>query len=206
MQDYRIAVMIPDVERRKKTLGPLHFFAGCVILFFAATLLHVLPGSHPTYWVATTLVTAWIILFSLVGRRMFPRDYPVASRSMRWVESGLCLVLALRVFSMHEPFLLSVLICCWCVAFAFMAWTERTLFEPVHIRILSRGIGVPRPGGTRWITWDEIKGVALRPDFFTILLPRNRYIQFEVDQLLLDDDIQEINEFCSAMLKQNTPI
>jgi hypothetical protein len=207
MQAYRIAVMMPDVERRKKTLGPLHFFAGCVFVFYSASLLRGIRSDSFTYWGAIILMGLWIAVFALAGRRIFAqeKDYASASRSMRWLESGLFVVLALFVFLHGGPYLHGVILLCWSLAFALMAWTERALFEPIYISLTDKGIGIPRPGNPRVIAWNQIEGVALRPDFFTILLPGNRYLQFEVTQLLLDAEIVEINEFCSSMLKQNTP-
>jgi hypothetical protein len=208
MQVYRIAVMIPDVERRKRTLGPLHFFAGCVFIFYSASLLRGLHSDSITYWVAAILIGVWIALFALVGKKIFPqeKDYASSSRNMRWLESGLFLLLAMFVFWHQASYFHGVILLCWSLAFAFMAWTERTLFEPIFVSITEKGVGIPRPGGQRWTIWSQIEGVALRPDFFTVLLKGNRYIQFDVSQLLLDAEITEINEFCSSMLKQNTPL
>jgi hypothetical protein len=199
--------MLPDVERRKKTLGPLHFFSACIFVFYSATLLKGLQATHILYWATMILMGAWIGLFALAGKRIFPGDkaFGLANRNMRWLEAVLFGILSLVIFSHQGSYFQGVILLCWALAFAFMAWTERALFEPIAVRIEARGIGIPRPGGLRWIAWNQIRGVALRPDFFTVLLPENRYIQFEVTQLLLDEEITEINEFCSSMLKQNTP-
>lgn len=207
MLSYRIAVMIPDVERRKRTLGPLHFFAGCVLIFYTALLLKGMHSANLIYWIAMVLIGAWIGVFALAGKKIFPveKEYASASRSMRWLESTLFILLALFVFWHEAAYLHGIILLAWSLAFAFMAWTERTLFEPIPVTIDTKGIAIPRPGGLKWFAWNQIEGVALRPDFFTILLPRNRYIQFEVTQLMLDAEIVEINEFCSSMLKQNTP-
>ena len=207
MQAYRIAVMLPDVARRKKTLGPLHFFAACVFVFYSASLLRGIHSGSITYWASIILIGLWIAIFALAGRKIFPqeKDYAASSRNMRWLESGLFVMLAAFVFWHQAAYLHGVILLCWALAFSFMAWTERTLFEPIFVSITTKGVGIPRPGGPRWITWKEIEGVALRPDFFTVLLQGNRYLQFEVTQLLLDAEIVEINEFCSSMLKQNTP-
>jgi hypothetical protein len=153
------------------------------------------------------LVSCWIGIFALAGKKIFPGEkaFGQASRNMRWTEAALFLMLSLVIFSHSDAYFQGVILLCWSLAFAFMAWTERALFEPIAVRIEARGIGIPRPGGLRWIAWNEMSGVALRPDFFTVLLPENRYLQFEVTQLLLDEEITEINEFCSSMLKQNTP-
>lgn len=207
MQAYKIAVMLPDVERRKRTLGPLHFFAGCVFVFYSASMLRGIRSTSVPYWSLVILVGLWIAVFALVGKRIFrqEKEYAASSRTMRWLESTLFLLLALFVFWQKASYFHGVILLCWSLAFAFMAWTERTLFEPIFVSITGKGIGIPGPGAVRWIPWNQVTGVALRPDFFTVLLPGNRYIQFEVTQLLLDAEIMEINEFCSSMLKQNTP-
>ena len=207
MHLYRISVMLPDVERRKKTLGPLHFFSGCIFVFYAASLLKGLQATHLAYWASVILTGCWIWLFALAGKRIFPGDkaFGNASRNMRWLVAVLFFLLSLVIFSHKGSYFQGVILLCWSLAFIFMAWTERALFEPIAVRIEARGIGIPRPGGLRWIAWNQVRGVALRPDFFTVLLPENRYMQFEVTQLLLDEEIMEINEFCSSMLKQNTP-
>jgi DNA-binding transcriptional regulator of glucitol operon len=199
--------MLPDVERRKRTLGPLHFFAGCVFAFYSVSLLR---GTHTVsvpYWAIVILTGVWIALFAVIGKRMFPqeKEYAATSRNLRWLESVLFLLLALFVFWHHTAYFHGVVLLCWCLAFAFMGWTERSLFEPTFVNITEKGIGVPGMGSIRWIAWNQISGVALRPDFFTIYLPGNRDMQFEVVQLMLDAEIMEINEFCSSMLKQNTP-
>jgi hypothetical protein len=208
LEAFTIAVMIPDVERRKRTLAPLHFFACCVFVFYAVSLLRGFRSVNLVYWTAALLIAAWIAVFALVGKKIFPgeKEYAATSRNMRRLESTLFLGLALIVFWQRAAYFHGVLLLCWALAFAFMAWTERALFEPVVIQLTTQGIGIPRPGGLRLIPWRQIEGVALRPDFFTVLFPRGRYIQFEVTQLMLDAEIVEINEFCSAMLKQNTPV
>jgi hypothetical protein len=199
--------MLPDAERRKKTLGPLHFFSGCIFVFYAATLLRGLHATHFLYWGTVILTGCWIGVFALAGKRIFPdnKSFGRANRNMRWLEAVLFLLLSLVIFSHNGAYFQGAILLCWSLAFAFMAWTERALFEPIAVRIETRGIGIPRPGGLRWITWNQVRGVALRPDFFTVLRQENRYMQFEVTQLLLDEEITEINEFCSSMLKQNTP-
>lgn len=206
MQAYRIAVMLPDVERRKRTLGPLHFFAGCVFIFYSASLLKGIRADGIAWWAGVILTGLWIAVFALFGRRIFPneKDYASSSRNMRWLESGLFVLLASFVFWHKASYFHGVILLCWSLAFAFMAWTERTLFEPIFVSITDKGVSIPRPGGPRWFTWSQMEGVALRPDFFTLLLKGNRYLQFEVTQLLLDAEIVEINEFCAEMLKQNT--
>lgn len=199
--------MLPDVERRKKALGPLHFFAGCLFVFYSAILLKGLHATHFLYWLTVLLIGCWTAVFALAGKRIFrsERNFVHASRNMRWLEAILFAVLAYILFYHGGANFQGGMLLCWSLAFVFMAWTERTLFEPIAVRIEGRGIGIPRPGGHRWIAWNQIRGVALRPDFFTVLLPGNRYLQFEVTQLLLDEEITEINEFCSSMLKQNSP-
>jgi hypothetical protein len=198
--------MISDLEKRKRTLGPLHFFSACVFIFYTASLLRGMHSDSLLYWGSTLLIGGWIAVFALAGKKIFPAEktYAQASRNLRWLESLLFLGLALFVFSQKATYFHGLILLCWALIFAFMAWTERDLFEPVAIRIETRGIGIPRPGGVRWIPWAQMRGVALRPDYFTVLLPGNKYMQFEITQLMLDAEIVEINEFCAEMLKQNT--
>ena len=88
----------------------------------------------------------------MIGRRMFPqeKEYAATSRNLRWLESVLFLFLALFVFWHHMSYFHGIVLLCWCLAFAFMGWTERALFEPIFVSITDRGIGVPGPGAMRW--------------------------------------------------------
>jgi hypothetical protein len=207
MKTYRIVVMLPDVERRKKTLGPLHFLAACMFFFYAASILRGLHSTSIAYWTAMLLIGAWLVLFAFLGKRLFAseKDYGSTSQGTRWVESGLFMAMALFAFYQGAAAIHGVVLVFWSLAFAFMAWTERTLFEPITVSISAKGVGVPRPGGVHWYSWSQIEGIILRPDYFTVLFPGNRHIQYEVSQFMRDTEIMEINEFCSSMLKQNTP-
>lgn len=79
--------------------------------------------------------------------------------------------------------------------------SEKYVFGQPTLKIGADGLQAPVGFSYKKISWDRLEHVVVRQDYITLNYINNRYLQFEIKDLLTGTEIEQINRYCEEKVR-----
>jgi hypothetical protein len=183
-----------DLRLRFMQSRAIHVMAALFLLLYAmqyffkeATWLYKLMILPPP------LTIIGLVIFK---RKLFEDIATI--RMFRILEIGF-LIMGCMHFLQHNQSGIAALYFLIALFIALIFYMEMRLFNPQFVLFYPTHIEVPTLWRTRHVTWKSVDHVVLRRPHLTILFPKDRYMQWQVETSQSEPSFEEdFKHFCAA--------
>lgn len=173
----------------------MHLLAGFLLLLNAYGDFK--QNQPNTLFLVAQIASALLVLvFAASGAGMI-RDEARGNGWFRLLEAAMFLYAA-RYFQTLHLMLPAVLQFIAAAGLLLLYISERKIFAPTYIALNEEGIIIPDNFKSAKIPWSAVQHVILRNDFLSIDTRDNRFLQYEVSEVLSDAVIDEVNAYCRS--------
>jgi len=194
MKAYQIPIRYLPFEKQIKAARLLHLLVAFLFLLNAWIDFN---QPNPSAFFVITQIACFILIFIyvLLGKHLIssPKKAHFIFRVVE-VLAGLYASWYFLSF-LNLPFQ-STLSVITVLGLFYLLLMERNLFKEVFLTLDEKGIRLPSFGKTRQIPWAQVDQMRIRNDFISINTKDNRFLQYEISQVLTDTSIDEMNAWC----------
>jgi hypothetical protein len=141
-------------------------------------------------------------VYAVAGKKIF-HESKNTHRIFRLLETVVFLYAAWYFFNVMNLQLMGFLQILAAVGLFMLFISERNIFSPSEVLVNEKGIYTPGNMASRFIPWTEIDNMLVKSDYVSINTLKNQFIQFEINTILSDEQIDAINAFCREKFAKN---
>jgi hypothetical protein len=195
---YRLGVRIGGIEQKKSNTGLLHLAAAFLLIVDGSTYINVAGFNKPL------LLPIFCVAVISLGYGFFrkKRDpaarYNTAIRVLQFISLVLLAILLLHTGKDAAAILLFI----FAGLSLALLFTERGIFGEANLLIEKEGIFMPGYVTKNCLLWASIDHVVIRKDYITIFKKDQKFLQFELEKVVVDAELQQITDFCRIQVEQ----
>lgn len=194
---FYIPVQLSGLEKRRKTIGLFHIVAGFFLVANSETAAVVLQLGRLSDLVPLYIVAAISLLYGA-----FRKKWDGSGKTNFWVR----LLQTITFLSLGFAFIqagnwgkaLPVLI--WAVLSAVLAFTDQVALKKPQLVVSTEGLSFPAGFGAKKLDWQQVESLTIRPDFLTLHLAANKFLQLELQEPLSAADAEKLQDFCRIQI------
>jgi hypothetical protein len=196
MKEYLIPVRYLPFEKQIKSARLLHLLTSFLFMFNA--WIGFRQPTPPLLFVVSQIALSLIISVYVVLGKTLIKDVARSNFIFRLLETaGFCYA-SWYFFSEMNERLQGSLSIATLMGILYLMLMERKIFNSAHITLSEKGIRLPGLPKSDLLKWDQIENIRIRSDFASINTKDNRFLQYEINEVLSDAEIDEINAWGMA--------
>jgi hypothetical protein len=202
---YRIPIKIEGIERRKKSAGFLHIFAGLFLISGTSRYFKLSEYQNFLSFLPLYLVAFVSLAYGFLRSKLDPKvKYNHWMRVLQFLSFVVLGILMLQAKAESRS-MMHLILASICILLLF---TEKRVLHHTSLALEEKAVTVPGYFVNKMLPWETIENLIIRRDYITIYLSQNRYIQAEVLVELSEREIEDMNIFCQQQLnkKQTEPV
>ncbi|MCU7552133.1 hypothetical protein OCK74_23645 [Chitinophagaceae bacterium LB-8] len=194
---FDIPVKIEGLDKRRRSVGLFHILAGLFLLANASLAFKYLDYSDFWPLLPVYIVAIISLIYGFLRKKIdAPNKYSWSLRLIQFLT-----FLGLAVFELRsESSIHSISLFLWAGICLSLLFTERFIFNQPSVKIGNDGIRTPGSIASKIFAWSDLDSVAVRQDYITLMFGNNKYLQFEILEMLTGTEIERINLFCREQL------
>lgn len=194
MIEYKIPISYLPYEKQITSARLLHLLTSFLFMFNAWIDFQ---QATPSLLFVVVQIACSLLVFSYVilGKKL-TSDAARSNFLFRLLEITGFSFAAWYFFSALNSPLQGSLVVATLIGLLYLLFMERNIFNPVDILLNEKGIRLPGMPKSKLLPWNEIENLRIRNDFISINTKDNRFLQFEINRVLSDTDIDEMNNWC----------
>lgn len=195
MNSYSIAIVFPPFDRQHKAAKLLHVLAGCLLIMnaYASYRQQTIDLSFLVPQMASALL---ILAYAVAGRHLFAQN-KTTHRLFRLLAVSMFLYASYYFNQLHLGFA-ALLQAITALGLFVLVIGEKSIFNATCIVLTEQGITLPSNFKKNEIRWKHVQNMIVKSDFVSIDTIHNQFLQFEINEVMSDEKIDEINAFCRA--------
>jgi hypothetical protein len=194
MIEYRIPISYLPYEKQIRSARLLHLLTSFLFMF-NAWIDFQQPTPSLLFVVVQIACSLLVFTYVILGKKL-TSDAARSNFLFRLLEITGFSFAAWYFFSALNSPLQGSLVVATLIGLLYLLLMERNIFKPVDILLNEKGIRLPGMNKSQLLPWNEIDNLRIRNDFISINTKDNRFLQFEINRVLSDTDIDEMNNWC----------
>ena len=201
MKELLVPVRFLPYEKQIRYARLLHLLASSIFML-NAWIGYKLP-SPPLLFVVSQIAISLVIFVYVVLGKMLIKDVAQSNFLFRLLEAAGFFSAAWYFFKHMNAPLQGSLAILTLIGILYLMFTERKIFKPAYISFREKGIILPGVPKSDLLKWDQIENIRIRSDFASINTKDNRFLQYEINQVLSDEEIDTVNAWCVTQLNKH---
>ncbi len=197
LDHFYFRLLFPNIEKRVAQCRSLHMMAA--ILMIVYSLQFVKDFQENWMQVLAILPPALIIIFLAVFKKGMIADNN-NNRIFRILEVGILFMGCMGYIKTDQIFP-AILFGAFALFLLFILYLENRLFTSQYIDVTKIGVSISLPTHDRKISWNDVKNIVVRDDYFTLQTAGDAIWQYRVFNSLTPDEYEQFLIFC----KKNCP-
>lgn len=194
---YKLSVSRTGINKRKRTGQLLHVIAGLLLLLYIGSYYRGVGPSALVYFVPAVVVAVASIGYGLFLKKWDNRFRWNAAVRLGQVLSFSSVAVLVDVFA---PIVVVVNLYLMAAICLYLLFIERQLHRYNYLLVSKGGMVLPRLLGAKKLHWPQVKNVVLRPDYVTVFLYNEKFVQVELSSNYSDRQLKEIEGFCREQI------
>ncbi|RPD51380.1 hypothetical protein [Paracnuella aquatica] len=194
---FYIPVQLSGLDKRRKTIGLLHLVAGFFLIANSESAVLVLKYDRLADLAPLYFVAAVSLVYGFFRKKLDPSGK--ANLWIRLLQAITFLSLAIA-FVQADNWGKAIPVLIWAALSAMLAFTDRVALQKPQLLVSTNGLSFPNGFGVKKLNWEQIESVTLRPDFLTLHLPANKFLQLELKEPLSPDAAEKLQDFCRRQI------
>jgi len=193
MTEYHVPVNYPPFQKQIRSARLLHLLTSFLFIFNAWIDFQ---QSTPSLLFVTSQIACSLLVFTYVlfGKHLTSNTVR-SNLYFRLLEIASFSYAAWYFLSSLHLLLQGSLTMATLVGLVYLMFMERNIFKPVSVVLNEQGILLPGMSKAKLLSWKEIDNLRIRNDFISINTKDNRFLQYEINQVLSDKEIDEMNSW-----------
>jgi hypothetical protein len=196
---FYIPVQLSGLQKRRRAIGLLQLVAGFFLIANSESAVVVLQYSRLTDLAPLYFVAAVSLVYGLFRKKLDPNG--MANLWIRLLQTITFLSLAIA-FVQADNWGKATPVLIWAGLAAMLAFTERVALRKPQLLVSAAGLSFPNGFTSKKLDWGEVESITLRPDFLTLHLPANKFLQLELQEPLNPDAAEKLQDFCRNQIQK----
>lgn len=197
MNSLTVGVIHPTFQRFKNNGRFLHVLAAGLILTHSIT--HFLQPHRNIIYPVCLVLIAFDILILVLSRQNSLTEQPSINLFFRGIEFLLLLGIGAEMLY-RSHWITGSMHCAIGIAYIYLFYCEKTVTREERISIHHTGITIPALPESKFFIWANIVAIEVNYSSIKIDTSFNKTYQFDLQQNLQFDELDQIHEFCRHYL------
>jgi len=194
MIEYRIPISYLPYEKQIRSARLLHLLTSFLFMFNA--WIDFQQATPSLLFVVVQIACSLLIFSHVIFGKKLNSDAARSNIFFRLLEIAGFVFAAWYFFSALNSPLQGSLVVATLIGLLYLLFMERNIFKPVDVLLNEKGICLPGMNRSQLLSWKEIDNLRIRNDFISINTKDNRFLQYEINRILSDAEIDEMNSWC----------
>jgi len=194
MKEYYVPIRYLPYEQQIKAARLLHLLVSFLMMSNAWTAFQ--QATPPLLFIVVQIALSILVfVFAISGKKLTP-DRKRMNTVFRLMEIIGITYAAWHFLTVVNIFITGSLQIATLAGLIYLLMSERFIYNPVRITLNEKGIHLP--GATKKIVlaWTSVENMRIRNDYISINTKDNRFLQYEINEVLSDEYLDEMNAWC----------